>query len=366
MDDRLFDTLTRALSTPDSRRRLLGTLAALPVVGGLVAILDPDDAEGQGRRQRRKQRHKRRKNPGNRKGKRKKPCKAESAARTCAGKCGSVTNNCKQPVACGSCDCSPACAECFTCQGGSGAPGTCVPQEAGTSCGAATTCDSGTLFPQGSCDGDGNCLSGVEVPCDPYQCDGNACATSCASDGDCVAGSYCDGGQCVGDLPDGETCVHGGQCTSGFCVDSVCCDTACTGDCQACNNSGSVGICQCDCPAGTTECGGQCVDTHTDADHCGACDTTCGSGQVCRSSACFTSCIEITGCFGTGQCPRGGTTGACAGTSEGTPVCIALNDAFSCQTDAQCESQFGAGHVCLTDVGSESGCQSRKNKCAYW
>lgn len=58
MDSRHFDTLTRALSSGNSRRRLLGALAALPTAGGLRGFLDPDHAEGQGRRRRRKRRHK--------------------------------------------------------------------------------------------------------------------------------------------------------------------------------------------------------------------------------------------------------------------------------------------------------------------
>jgi hypothetical protein len=213
MDARHFDTLTRVLSAGGSRRRVLARMATLPVLGGVFSLLGPGEADAGSRRKRRKKRRKR-----------KKPCTPETYAVTCAGACGSVTNNCKKPVDCGSCDCNPACTECFTCQGAAGAPGTCVPRAAGTPCGDATTCVSGTLHPQGSCDGSGTCQPGTSSPC--------------------VAGSHCnDSGECVDDLPNGATCTNGGQCISGFCVNAVCCDTACDGACDTCNAGGSAGTC---------------------------------------------------------------------------------------------------------------------------
>src|SRR5688500_14760044 len=110
MDDRHFDTLTLVFTGGDSRRRLLGLLATLPILGGLLGILSPEETDAKGRRKRRKKRHKH----GNRRrrahGRGKKKCRAESAAQTCAGKCGSVTNNCQKSVDCGSCLCNPRCA----------------------------------------------------------------------------------------------------------------------------------------------------------------------------------------------------------------------------------------------------------------
>ncbi|MFN8663152.1 MAG: hypothetical protein U0075_14790 [Thermomicrobiales bacterium] len=61
MDARHFDALTRVLSTPDSRRRLLALLATLPLLGEALALFAPEDAAAKERRRRRKQRHKRRK-----------------------------------------------------------------------------------------------------------------------------------------------------------------------------------------------------------------------------------------------------------------------------------------------------------------
>jgi len=41
----------------------------------------------------------------------------------------------------------------------------------------------------------------------------------------------------------GQACSGGSECASGHCVDGVCCNTACTGTCKACNLAGSEGTC---------------------------------------------------------------------------------------------------------------------------
>src|SRR5918996_1311582 len=113
MDGRHFDALTRTLTEAGSRRGLLGLLAALPVLGGLFALLDRDEVDAKGRRKRRKKRHKHGK--GRHRGKKQPKCKPKSTAQTCAGKCGPVKNNCKQTVDCGPCACDPPCGPCEAC-----------------------------------------------------------------------------------------------------------------------------------------------------------------------------------------------------------------------------------------------------------
>ena len=138
------------------------------------------------------------------------------------------------------------------------------------------------------------------LTCSP--CDGDACATTCVEDHDCVAGSFCDAGQCVGDQDDGDPCDHGGQCTSGFCVDGVCCDTACDGECQACNIAGAAGTCTAEadgasCNEDTQCCAGACTNTRTDEANCGVCGLVCASlplphtsASTCTAGACGLTC----------------------------------------------------------------------------
>src|SRR4051812_45902017 len=137
MDPIRVDRLSRALAAHGPRRGVLGLLTAVSVVGGLLALLTPEETEAGGRRKRRKTRNTRRsgdhkenrtgKHKGKRKGKKKTPpCTPDSVAQTCANTCGSVTNNCQQAVNCGSCACTPSCAACFTCQEGPNTPGACV------------------------------------------------------------------------------------------------------------------------------------------------------------------------------------------------------------------------------------------------
>ena len=73
MDPVRFDRIAKSLSSPETRRRVFGVLAAVPVVGGLLDILSPEETEAAGRRKRRKTRHKRRSgdNNKNRKGRHK-------------------------------------------------------------------------------------------------------------------------------------------------------------------------------------------------------------------------------------------------------------------------------------------------------
>mgnify|MGYP003349558263 CR=1 FL=1 len=53
------------------------------------------------------------------------------------------------------------------------------------------------------------------------------------------------------------------------------------------------------CGDGLSNCSGTCRDLQTDLANCGACGTTCPSGQVCSRGACVTSCATgLTDCSG--------------------------------------------------------------------
>jgi hypothetical protein len=204
-----LDQLARSVATAGSRRRLLGVLGTVPFIGSLLDILDAEDTEAAGRRKRRKKRHKhgrgrKRKNTG----RHKKKCTPESTAQTCAGKCGSVTNTCKQLVNCGSCACNPSCGECLVCQEGPNAPGVCVadPAQQEDACGE----------PGQFCQSDGVCA------CDATSCP--AC-TTCTPAGICEdCTGCCDGGTCVTRCGNCHSCNEGQcePCQDG-CGDGACC-----------------------------------------------------------------------------------------------------------------------------------------------
>ncbi len=42
---------------------------------------------------------------------------------------------------------------------------------------------------------------------------------------------------------EGAVCLVPSECASNFCTDGVCCDTECSGEDEACNISGNVGMC---------------------------------------------------------------------------------------------------------------------------
>jgi hypothetical protein len=204
VDSRHFDALVTALARLNSRRQLLTVLATLPVIGGLLGLFSEDEAAGKDRRRRRKQRHKRRKNAGSRKHKKnKKKCKPEPITQTCAGKCGTVTNNCKKRVNCGSCTCNPTCEVCFTCQDqGGNAPGACIldPAQQGEPCGS----DGKVCQPDGSC------------ACIPTTCADAGAACGVVDDG-CGGALQC--GTCGGNqLCIENTCAACDVCKDGSCA----------------------------------------------------------------------------------------------------------------------------------------------------
>lgn len=270
-----LDAFAKALALPHSRRQLLGLLGLLPLVSGLTGILTPENLEAKGRRKRRVKRHKHGKGRRHRdqRQKRKKPCVPDSVAQTCAGTCGSVTNNCQQPVDCGSCACTPACEVCFTCQEGPNTPGQCVadPAQQGQACGepGQICLSSGTC----ACDA-GSCTA-------PETCGGGGTPGECG----CTPLGTCPDGYACGTIPDG----CGGNLSCGICENPtpICTDHICLG----CTSN--------------TECGDS---AYCDAGSCQACDVTCtGTAEEC--GAALQAAIDST--------PGEGTLYVCPGRYRG-------------------------------------------------
>lgn len=83
--------------------------------------------------------------------------------------------------------------------------------------------------------------------------------------------------QCDGTQLRGATCVN-----QGYDFGTVGCDSSCKLDFTGCT----------ECGAGLVACGGTCVDTTTDPDHCGACNMACAANQTCTSSGCLVPALH--------------------------------------------------------------------------
>jgi hypothetical protein len=117
-------------------------------------------------------------------------------------------------------------------------------------------------------------------------------------------------------------------------------------------------------------CGGGCVDTDTDTQHCGVCDEVCDSGQICELGSCTTPCPD-------GQTPCGGF---CVDTATDTQHCGRCDNPCSfanasatcvagmCTLDT-CAAGFGdcngePSDGCETDLSRDLGeCGSCDNPC---
>ena len=173
-------------------------------------------------------------------------------------------------------------------------------------------CANGMATLAAACDGKGACPQIKSVDCTPFACAGSVCGNACVDDNGCVGGNFCDkqNGVCIPKIGPGLGCKLGAQCQTGFCVDGVCCDSACTGQCAACNAGGSVGKCTAikGKPVGQMRpaCGGA-----------GLCEGTCDgkSQNACAFPDAATTCAAATcsvgvyqsasQCDGTGNCVPG-------------------------------------------------------------
>ena len=145
--------------------------------------------------------------------------------------------------------------------------------------------------------------------CSPVATDLSGLHFPCVTDGDCAADFQCRGSECVrstsagialdgglessppdagASLPpdsgtpapfaDGTACSVSGQCSSTHCVDGHCCNSACGGSCESCNQASSQGTCK-PLPVGrqgSPSCGPFVCDGASSS-----CPTRCTSSQQC-------------------------------------------------------------------------------------
>ncbi len=158
----------------------------------------------------------------------------------------------------------------------------------------------------------------------------------------------------------GSTCLTDGQCTSGFCVDGVCCNSKCSGQCQACAETGTVGTCttvKSGEPRGTTRlpCSGM--------DKCqGYCDgsspTACrmpNNETLCKSETCSGTQHTLSSyCDGSGTCPSKTASTCPSGTcaTDGSGTCLGSCTSTSCLGSQYCDASTGG---CTTKKGNGTG-----------
>ncbi|MFO0588354.1 MAG: hypothetical protein U0441_12470 [Polyangiaceae bacterium] len=201
----------------------------------------------------------------------------------------------------------------------------------------------------------GVCQAASPASCGLYKCNAAKCKAACSVDGDCIAGTFCDNATnaCKPQADAGNPCQNNGQCSSGFCVDTVCCNSACVGLCQRCNDAGNNGLCIAtlagqdpdnECP-GADACNGQGACAKQTGGTCSL-DIECLSG-VCSNGLC---CDAV--CTGPcNRCDLPGLNGTCSAISSG-------QTAQGCSGNQVCD---GAGN-CKTSTGntcvSNSDCLS--------
>jgi hypothetical protein len=192
-----------------------------------------------------------------------------------------------------------------TCNGVAGAACTYAGTE--KTCGAAS-CTNSVAQPAATCDGKGACVTPPTVSCGAYPCVGTDCAGGCSASNPCVGETYCQSGKCVPKLGNGTMCADGSVCKSGQCSSGVCCDSACTGDCQSCSLPGSTGTCSFK-PSSTV-----CRDSKGD---CDPAETCTGSSATCPADTLRASSFVCRPANGVCDLPE-----TCTGT---TPSCPATN-----------------------------------------
>jgi hypothetical protein len=250
--------------------------------------------------------------------------------------------------------------------------GGCAKYPSGLRC-APPSCEGPSrLLPASLCDGNGACVPGVGIPCDPSTCEAGACRSSCDNASQCVAPNGCTNGSC-GQKGLGQSCASGSECGSTFCVDGVCCENACAGRCTFCASPQSPGRCA-TVGAGTIDpraARGErdplktCLDEGPNT--CrgnGRCDGQGGcqsyaDGTVCREPSCDSASNTA---IAAGICSGGSCTMPGAQSCAPFQGCNGSQCRSGCATDAQCS----AGNLCVAgDCGKRvngSLC-SQNNQC---
>jgi hypothetical protein len=160
----------------------------------------------------------------------------------------------------------------------------------------------------------------------------------------------------------GEACSAAGQCRSNFCTDAVCCNAACSGQCQTCNGPGTPGVClpisgapqggRPACAGAGGTCGGVCNGT------VGAACTYPSAAVTCGAPSCSNGIAQPTPtCNGVGACIMPPTV-SCAPYPCAQNVCAGgCSDSNPCSGENYC-----AAGKCVPKLARGSAC-ARADQC---
>ncbi len=118
-----------------------------------------------------------------------------------------------------------------------------------------------------------------------------SCGTACSTDGTpalcmdgtCHVSCYLGRADCDTNPLNGCEADLSSPATCGTCM------TECGGSDRCGSSAGGSYSCSGDCPMGTTDCSGTCIDLYTDARNCGDCGAACPTGQTCNDGSCVTA-----------------------------------------------------------------------------
>ncbi len=312
-------------------------------------------------------------------------CSDNKSVQTCGSRCDACVAPAGGTPSCDGTTCD------FTCGGSTpkkcqaagicvGSTGCCGNTDCPTNAGGQTgTCDTTTHACNYACSGSTkSCTVGSTTTCIPMTacCNNSDCTGSCVkcdtSTHACVPAKGMDdpNGRCAGTCDSsgackskqGQTCnTVAGGCVSGTTCspDGVCCDTACTGSCVACDLAGHLGTCTNLAAASSPHTGHpSCAGSGT------PCAGTCGGGGVCSypTASCGTASCSADKFVDKGTCSAGTCVPPSPTSCAGGFVCSGSACRTSCVSDADCEpDHYCEAGVCEPDAtqvicGSEHSC----------
>ena len=243
--------------------------------------------------------------------------------------------------------------------GGSGGTGTGAAPSDGPG-GAGT--GGGISEPEGSPNGT-DCTSSAD--CSSRVCQQDATGSSrcceddcqatgrvCSASGACVCWTRDVGGTCL--LPDGAGCEQNTDCASDVCAQGVCCNDACDGLCERCDNPQLPG--ECSFFAEDTRCSSQPGHQCKDRDRCLLTDgETCGSDPDCHSGNCEPAVSDEQVCCESecnGVCQKCGIEGRC----DGAPAMDVRCGPVTCEPDTKCTEYEPPSSGACSGNGVCAGC----------